>query len=119
MQCPNGGTNAASTWLPSSSWGSCSAGTWSCISLSCGVAAGCATGYIQTAAGTNTCTACIGNGANSAAAAFVAGGSYTVADIDLMILIDFAKWLKMGLPEDAPNARRWYEAVSSRPSAKL
>ena len=51
--------------------------------------------------------------------AFVAGGSYTVADIDLMILIDFAKWLKMGLPEDAPNARRWYEAVSSRPSAKL
>ncbi len=24
-----------------------------------------------------------------------------------------------GLPEDAANAKRWYEAVSSRPSAKL
>jgi glutathione S-transferase len=50
---------------------------------------------------------------------FVAGDNYSVADIDLMILIDFAKWLKLGLPEDAPNARRWYDAVSSRPSAKL
>ncbi|MBT4489329.1 MAG: glutathione S-transferase [Rhodospirillaceae bacterium] len=50
---------------------------------------------------------------------FVAGDNYTVADIDLMILIDFAGWLKMGLPEDAANAKRWYDAVSNRPSAKL
>jgi hypothetical protein len=34
-------------------------------------------------------------------------------------MIDFAGWLKMGLPEGAANAQRWYEAVSSRPSAKL
>ena len=50
---------------------------------------------------------------------FVAGDNYSVADIDLMILIDFAGWLKLRLPEDAANAERWYEAVSSRPSAKL
>ena len=50
---------------------------------------------------------------------FVAGDSYSVADIDLMVFLDFAKWLKMGLPENAKNAQRWYEAVSSRPSAKL
>jgi len=50
---------------------------------------------------------------------FVAGDNYSVADIDLMIMIDFAGWLKMRLPEDAPNAQRWYESVSSRPSAKL
>ena len=50
---------------------------------------------------------------------FVAGDNYSVADIDLMILIDFAGWLKLRLPEDAANAKRWYEAVSSRPSAKL
>ena len=50
---------------------------------------------------------------------FVAGDSYSVADIDLMVFLDFAKWLKMGLPDDAKNAQRWYEAVSSRPSAKL
>ena len=50
---------------------------------------------------------------------FVAGDSYSVADIDLLVLIDFAKWLKLGLPENAANAHRWYEAVSNRPSAKL
>ena len=50
---------------------------------------------------------------------FVAGDSYSVADIDLMVFLDFAKWLKLGLPENAKNAQRWYEAVSSRPSAKL
>jgi glutathione S-transferase len=50
---------------------------------------------------------------------FVAGDNYSVADIDLMIMIDFAGWLKMGLPKDAGNAHRWYEAVSSRSSAKL
>ncbi|MDP6830857.1 MAG: glutathione S-transferase family protein [Alphaproteobacteria bacterium] len=50
---------------------------------------------------------------------FAAGDNYSVADIDLMIMIDFAGWLKMGLPDDAANAHRWYEAVSSRPSAKL
>ncbi len=50
---------------------------------------------------------------------FVAGDNYSIADIDLLIMIDFAGWLKMGLPEGAANAWRWYEAVSSRPSAKL
>ncbi|MBT3330094.1 MAG: glutathione S-transferase [Rhodospirillaceae bacterium] len=50
---------------------------------------------------------------------FVAGDNYSVADIDLLILVDFAGWLKMSIPEDAANAQRWYESVSSRPSAKL
>ncbi|NQV59271.1 MAG: glutathione S-transferase [Alphaproteobacteria bacterium] len=50
---------------------------------------------------------------------FVAGDNYSIADIDLLIMVDFAGWLKMALPEGAANARRWYEAVSSRPSAKL
>jgi glutathione S-transferase len=48
---------------------------------------------------------------------FVAGDAYTVADIDLLVTVDFAKWLKMYLPEDASNAQRWYQSVSSRPSA--
>ncbi|MBM85984.1 MAG: glutathione S-transferase [Rhodospirillaceae bacterium] len=50
---------------------------------------------------------------------FVAGDSYSVADIDLMVVVDFAGWLKMGLPDDAVNARRWHEAVSARASAKF
>lgn len=48
---------------------------------------------------------------------FVAGDAYTAADIDLLVTIDFAGWLKMRLPEDAANAQRWYESVKSRPSA--
>ncbi len=50
---------------------------------------------------------------------FATGDHYSVADIDLMIMVDFAGWLKLKLPEDAANAQRWYQSVSSRPSAKL
>lgn len=48
---------------------------------------------------------------------FVAGDAYTAADIDLLVTVDFAGWLKMTLPDDAANAQRWYESVKSRPSA--
>ncbi|MDP7428528.1 MAG: glutathione S-transferase family protein [Alphaproteobacteria bacterium] len=50
---------------------------------------------------------------------FVAGDSFSVADIDLLVVVDFARWLKMGIPDGAANAQRWYEAVSARPSAAL
>ena len=50
---------------------------------------------------------------------FVAGDAFTVADIDLLVLIDFAAWRKLVLPEDAIHARRWYDTVSARPSAAL
>jgi glutathione S-transferase len=50
---------------------------------------------------------------------FAAGDNYSIADIDLLVVIDFAGWIKLGLPEGASNARRWHEAVSARPSAKL
>jgi len=53
-----------------------------------------------------------------AGSAFVAGDRYTAADIMAMVLVDFAGWLRIALPEDAAHARRWYESVSSRPSAK-
>jgi glutathione S-transferase len=50
---------------------------------------------------------------------FLCGDRYSVADIDAMICVDFAKWIKLELPPGASNARRWYESVSSRPSAKV
>ncbi len=49
---------------------------------------------------------------------FLCGDCYSVADIDAMICVDFAKWIKLELPAAASNARRWYESVSGRPSAK-
>ncbi len=48
---------------------------------------------------------------------FIAGDRYTIADIIALVTVDFAKWMKQTLPDSAANARRWYDAVSARPSA--
>ena len=50
---------------------------------------------------------------------YVAGDRFSVADIDLLVLIDFSAWRKLSLPAGATNARRWYEAIRARPSAQL
>ena len=50
---------------------------------------------------------------------YVAGDRFSVADIDLLVLIDFSAWRKLSLPAGATNAHRWYEVVRARPSAQL
>jgi glutathione S-transferase len=51
--------------------------------------------------------------------AFVAGEQYSVADITAICTVDFAKVIKLRIDEEAtPNLKRWYDVVSSRPSAK-
>ncbi len=50
---------------------------------------------------------------------YLAGDRYTAADIMAMVVVDFAKWLKLKLPEDAKASQRWYQAVSGRDSAKV
>ncbi|MBD0416152.1 glutathione S-transferase [Oryzicola mucosus] len=49
---------------------------------------------------------------------FVAGDSYTIADITGMIAVDFMKPARIVLPEDLTHVWRWYKAVTARPSAK-
>jgi glutathione S-transferase len=49
---------------------------------------------------------------------FVAGSRFTIADISAMVLIDLAGWSKLTIPEDCASLRRWYAALSARPSAK-
>jgi len=49
---------------------------------------------------------------------YVAGETFSVADIDLLVFVDFAKWRQITLPKTAVNAWRWYETVSARPSAQ-
>jgi len=49
---------------------------------------------------------------------FVAGERYTIADISAMIVLDFAGRLKLAVPDECTDLRRWYAAVSARPSAK-
>ena len=50
---------------------------------------------------------------------FVGGDRYSIADITALVTVDFAGWVKKSLPEQAVHARRWYENVNARPSARL
>ncbi len=49
---------------------------------------------------------------------FVAGDRYSVADITGMIAFEFMKPAKIEAPAELQNLHRWYQTVSSRPSAK-
>jgi glutathione S-transferase len=49
---------------------------------------------------------------------FIVGDYYSIADISALCVIDFAKWVKKRIPEEYSNLQRWYDQVSSRPSAK-
>ena len=48
---------------------------------------------------------------------FLAGANYSIADITALVLIDFARWIKIAVPDEATNLQRWYGEVSARPSA--
>ena len=62
-------------------------------------------------------SACVADG-DLAEREFIAGPRFTIADITLLIGIDFGRVVKIGIQPDQKNLARWYEAVSSRPSAK-
>jgi len=47
---------------------------------------------------------------------YVAGDSFSVADISAFVVTDFAGWVKLGLTDAHTNTRRWYDLVSQRPS---
>lgn len=49
---------------------------------------------------------------------FVAGDRFSVADITMMVAVDFMKPAKLTMPDNLPNVRRWHAEVSARPSAK-
>lgn len=50
---------------------------------------------------------------------FVAGDRFTIADITTLCSIDFAEMVSdIHIQDGQDNLKRWYEAVSSRPSVK-
>jgi glutathione S-transferase len=49
---------------------------------------------------------------------FIAGNSYSIADITALCSIDFARVVKIKMSDDQANLQRWYQQVSSRASAK-
>lgn len=49
---------------------------------------------------------------------FIAGPRYTIADITALCALDFGRVVDIRIAPDQKHLLRWYEAVSSRPSAK-
>ncbi|MEX2206561.1 MAG: glutathione S-transferase [Myxococcota bacterium] len=49
---------------------------------------------------------------------FVAGDRYTIADITALVGIDFGKVSDIRIQPEQKNLLRWYQEVSTRPSAK-
>jgi glutathione S-transferase len=49
---------------------------------------------------------------------FAAGERYSMADIDTLVSVDFAGWIKLEVPEGLRHVKRWHAAVSARPSAQ-
>lgn len=49
---------------------------------------------------------------------FVAGDRFTIADITALVGIDFGRMVDIKIAPGLKNLQRWYDAVSSRPSAK-
>ena len=49
---------------------------------------------------------------------FVAGESYTMADICALSTVDFADWIGLPIPDTVPHVKAWHARVSERPSAK-
>jgi glutathione S-transferase len=48
---------------------------------------------------------------------FIAGETYSIADIVAQTTIDFAAFIGLEVPEDTPHLTAWRERVGSRPSA--
>jgi glutathione S-transferase len=51
------------------------------------------------------------------ARSFLAGDQYTVADIALLTIVDFGKFIGVPVPEDCGFLLDWHARVSARPSA--
>ncbi len=49
---------------------------------------------------------------------FIAGDRYTIADITALVAVDLGRHAGIQIGAEQKNVKRWYEEVSSRPSAK-
>lgn len=50
---------------------------------------------------------------------YVAGAAFSIADITAYCTVDFAKWAKVEVPDDAANLHRWFATIGERPSTAL
>ncbi|WP_170465774.1 glutathione S-transferase family protein [Ruegeria arenilitoris] len=54
-----------------------------------------------------------------AESSFVAGAEFTLADISTFVFVDFARVIKMRIPQQNTATLAWFDKVASRPSAQL
>lgn len=47
---------------------------------------------------------------------FIAGDSFSFADITLLAIVDFSDWVELNARAERPALDRWYQNVSARPS---
>ncbi|UTW47133.1 glutathione S-transferase family protein [Bacterioplanoides sp. SCSIO 12839] len=47
---------------------------------------------------------------------YIAGESFSAADISALVTLEFAKVIKLRADEQYPNIQRWYELLKQRPS---
>ena len=50
---------------------------------------------------------------------FIATDHFTLADITAYVFVDFARVIKMRIPEENTASQAWFAAIKSRPSASL
>jgi glutathione S-transferase len=48
----------------------------------------------------------------------VVGDAISMADITALCAVDFARRVKLDIPESCPQVRRWHTEISARPSAR-
>lgn len=49
---------------------------------------------------------------------FVAGETYSMADICALSTVDFAEWIGLPMPDEFANVKAWHARVTARPSAQ-
>ena len=48
---------------------------------------------------------------------YVAGDTFSIADITAFCVVDFAKWVQIRVGDEHPHVQRWYASVKARPSS--
>ena len=50
---------------------------------------------------------------------WLAGDSFSLADLTGYVFVDYSRVVKMGLPDTHTATRDWFDRIASRPSAQL
>lgn len=50
---------------------------------------------------------------------YIAGESFSMADITAFVAVNFAGWVKMKVPEELEHLHRWHSEIAGRPSVAV